>query len=620
MTYRERITIVRPDGTQRPRRTGRAVVACGVLTVLLAACGGDSAAPPPPDVETPVDQETTDIVIDTAAGPAGSEDSDAPDDPERADVTPPPSATPDTVIPDAPVPNDEASGAGCNVDLPPVRLALQTPTDALPAGVLATRIATGIASLGPACPDVFPGGSLFDADGALDALTSGELEVAIVSLAELSARMPEYALFDLPYLFEDIAALERFRTGDGGAALLQGTSRDGLRPIGFVGMGLVQTSADRAVVAPADLVGTRVVGRDSALFRAQYEALDAFPIQTALRERYTALLTGVVDAQESLWSVAAAQRFAEVQSFFTETNHRVSGHALIVGADWWSALDPDDRAALARLFADALATTGADAREAQAAARRAIVTTGVEVSTLDAEERAAWVEAMQPVWRASEDAIGVDLIGAALASNGDGTDRVPTPITPDTRPLDDNTSPTRSDRHPAEALVVDSTEALLVALRASPTGADGVLETADVEPIVRAAFDVETMTSLALGAAQRDADPAQLTRLVDEFGTLLSRTYANALSPYRNGELGVEPFVPQARTDRAVIGSTLTGTGLPTLSLVHRLRERDGWTVYDVELDGFSLVTGFRATFADIVEREGIDALIEELVRRNDAA
>lgn len=138
-----------------------------------------------------------------------------------------------------------------------------------------------------------------------------------------------------------------------------------------------------------------------------------------------------------------------------------------------------------------------------------------------------------------------------------------------------------------------------------------------VDEIVLPHFDFVRMARLVLGRHWRDATPEQREHFVGEFRQLLVRTYATALRDYTGQEVRFRPFRPDASDpDEATVRTEISpGGGAPDIPIHYSLR-RDGdgqWKVYDIAIEGISLVTNYRGSYARTIQSQGLDALIEEL-------
>lgn len=131
-------------------------------------------------------------------------------------------------------------------------------------------------------------------------------------------------------------------------------------------------------------------------------------------------------------------------------------------------------------------------------------------------------------------------------------------------------------------------------------------------------FDFERMTRLAVGRNWRGASEAQKQALVKEFRTLLVRTYSSSLSQYRNQTIEVKPTRVGAGDTEAVVRTAVIQQGGPPIPIDYSMEKIGAdWKVYDVVIDGASLVTTYRGTFNDQIQRGGIDSLVKTLEERN---
>ena len=180
--------------------------------------------------------------------------------------------------------------------------------------------------------------------------------------------------------------------------------------------------------------------------------------------------------------------------------------------------------------------------------------------------------------------------------------------------------PAVAAEHPAQAMVEEAVNEALDVLR---TRKDELVENPDllrseVDRIVVPHVDFNTMTKLAVGKHWRRADAGQKTELVTEFKSLLLNTYAGALNQYSGQDISFEPFRPESRPDRAVVRSTFEQSGgARDVPVLYKLRDKDGWLIYDIEVDNISLVTNYRTAFANEISRGGVAGLIDTLKRRN---
>lgn len=131
-------------------------------------------------------------------------------------------------------------------------------------------------------------------------------------------------------------------------------------------------------------------------------------------------------------------------------------------------------------------------------------------------------------------------------------------------------------------------------------------------------FNFTGMTALAVGQEWRNATPEQKAKLTAEFKTLLVRTYANALTSYKNQSIDYKPLRMSPGDTRVTVRTEVKQTNGQPIQLDYSLQKRDdGWKVYDVVVAGVSLVTNYRDSFGQEIRATGIDGLIASLATRN---
>ena len=134
-------------------------------------------------------------------------------------------------------------------------------------------------------------------------------------------------------------------------------------------------------------------------------------------------------------------------------------------------------------------------------------------------------------------------------------------------------------------------------------------------------FDFERMTALAMGRNWRTATPEQQKQLVDQFRTLLVRTYSGALNQYRDQTFDFKPLRAEAGATDVVVKTEAMRQGQQPVQLDYGMTRKDGtWKVYDVIVGGVSLVTNYRDEFNAQIQSGGIDGLIKTLTAKNGGA
>ncbi len=134
-------------------------------------------------------------------------------------------------------------------------------------------------------------------------------------------------------------------------------------------------------------------------------------------------------------------------------------------------------------------------------------------------------------------------------------------------------------------------------------------------------FNFERVSRLVLGKNWTKATPEQKTAFQAEFRTLLLRTYATALSKYRDQTIEYKPFRMQDDANTASVKTIILQPGGQPISVDYTLaKQSDAWKVYDIVIEGVSLVTNYRGQFAQEIRQNGLDSLIKKLSEKNAAA
>jgi len=172
----------------------------------------------------------------------------------------------------------------------------------------------------------------------------------------------------------------------------------------------------------------------------------------------------------------------------------------------------------------------------------------------------------------------------------------------------------------ADAAVKRASQELLQIIRADPKVQAG--DQARIREVVEAKvfpnIDFERMTSLAMGRNWRVASPEQQKRLIEEFRTLLVRTYSGALSQYRDQTMDYKPVRAEPNATEVTVRTEVLRAGQAPVPIDYSMTKKtDGWQAYDIVVGGVSLVTNYRDEFSEQIKAGGIDGLIKTLAAKN---
>lgn len=171
-----------------------------------------------------------------------------------------------------------------------------------------------------------------------------------------------------------------------------------------------------------------------------------------------------------------------------------------------------------------------------------------------------------------------------------------------------------------DALAKSVTDEVLAAVRSDKDLQNGnqqkVLQL--VEAKVLPHFNFTRMTQLAMGRNWRTAQPEQQKALVNEFRTLLVRTYTTAFTSYKNQTIEYRPLKLAPTDTDVTVKSVINQPGGQPIAVDYGMEKTaQGWKVYDVKIEGISLVDNYRSTFNTEVQKGGVDSLIKALADKN---
>ena len=181
--------------------------------------------------------------------------------------------------------------------------------------------------------------------------------------------------------------------------------------------------------------------------------------------------------------------------------------------------------------------------------------------------------------------------------------------------------PAIAEEQGPEALVKQVTAEVLAAIKSDKKLAGGDRQAALklAEEKVLPHIDFEEATRLAVGRAWSQASPEQKKQLVSNFRQMLVRVYSNAIQPYEGQTIQVSPVRMKPGDTEATVHNTFnrSGGGKP-VGFDYSMRKTDqGWKIYDIVVEGVSLVLTYRSEFDALVKQEGVDGLIKRLAAKN---
>ena len=139
-----------------------------------------------------------------------------------------------------------------------------------------------------------------------------------------------------------------------------------------------------------------------------------------------------------------------------------------------------------------------------------------------------------------------------------------------------------------------------------------------IETKVLPHFNFQAMTASAVGRNWDKASPEQKARLLDEFRTLLVRTYASSLAAYSNQKFDFRPLRAKPTDTDVTVYVRVLQSGAQPVQIDYDMEKRpNGWKVWDLRVGGISLVANYRTEFDNLIRESGIDGLVKTLQAKN---
>lgn len=263
---------------------------------------------------------------------------------------------------------------------------------------------------------IFMGNTLGSEEDVLQGLGFGTHHASLSASAVVQIN-PRAAIFDLPYLFADRAAVQTFAASPAGDMLAEGFSDAGMRLVALWDNGFrVITNSVRPITTPDDLVGLKIRTPTSRQRVEMFNTLGANATPLSFGEVYSALDQGVVDGQENPAQITESARLYEVQSYMSMSNHVYLPTFLLFGEPFLASLDDDTRAQLLDIAADMASWTFAWGEETDAT----VVAELADKIAINDVDFAAFQAAALPLYESPTfvDVAGADMVAATLSALG----------------------------------------------------------------------------------------------------------------------------------------------------------------------------------------------------------
>lgn len=257
---------------------------------------------------------------------------------------------------------------------------------------------------------VYPGGTLGGDIQTLSALQGGTIEMTTMPPGLMIGLSREYAVFDLPFLFNTFQEADEFLDGAVGKSLLEKT------PPGVVGLAYWDhgfrnlTNSRRPVTRAEDFQGLKIRVSQSPMIIGAINGLGANATPMSFTELYSALEVKAVDGQENPTSVIESNKFYEVQKYLSLTRHQYNPLIVLTSRKMWDQLNADERKILQDAAVEARVYQRTVSRDMDAKALTSLKSLGMQVAEVSDTERKAMVDKLKPVSEKLAKDIGEPLV------------------------------------------------------------------------------------------------------------------------------------------------------------------------------------------------------------------
>lgn len=255
---------------------------------------------------------------------------------------------------------------------------------------------------------VFPSGQLGNEKDVIEGMQFGSVQAGVIGSGSFQNIEPKLGIIEMPYAWTSRDQAFTALDADLGDALEDLLAAKGLVVLSWWETGFRNiTNNTRPIVAPADLQGLKIRVTPDKVRLAAFEGLGAEPAPLAFGELYSALQQGLFDAQENPLSIIDAASFFEVQKYVSKSEHIFGAASLTVSAATWNKISEGDQAIVAELAQEWAEKQRVMAADAETELVAVLESNGMEFNEVD---KAAFVEAVAPVWELQADVFGPDLM------------------------------------------------------------------------------------------------------------------------------------------------------------------------------------------------------------------
>ena len=261
----------------------------------------------------------------------------------------------------------------------------------------------------------FPSSGLGGEREVIEGLQIGTVEATIVSSGTLANFVPDTGVFDIPFLFRDLAHARAVLDGPIGQDILAQFDAVGLHGLAWGEQGFRHITNNRnPIETPADVAGLKIRTMENPVHLKAFNAMGASPTPMAWPEVVSSLQQGVIDGQENPLSVIVSVKLDEVQEYLTLSGHVYSPAMLLVSGPFWEGLDEAQKAAFQTAASEAVTAMRGYVDDVETSGVETLKERGMTVNALSNEEKARFQEAITSAYDDYYETYGRDLVDSIV--------------------------------------------------------------------------------------------------------------------------------------------------------------------------------------------------------------
>lgn len=264
--------------------------------------------------------------------------------------------------------------------------------------------------------DIYPGGQLGNTTEFTEAVIGGSIDMGSGMTTDLVDFIPQYAIFDMPNLFENVEQMRTVLQGDFTDRMNEFNNKGGIQMLGYSDAGFRELTSNKAVHSLADLSGQKIRVMTNQYHIAYWNALGAAATPMQFTEVFMGLQQGTIDGEENPYMNIVGNNMQEVQKYVIETNH--IGHIItfFMNNDLYQSLPENVKTLVDECAAEAVAYANAQADESIASYKKTCEDAGCEIITLDDAVMAELKEKATVVYDMVKENLGEELVNELNAA------------------------------------------------------------------------------------------------------------------------------------------------------------------------------------------------------------